>query len=85
MAKNIKKYTIIFLLSLTLCIVCAPLRALNLYYAAILESIIYSFATFFLLKKCSKDQLGVTSIVLCILLGRLIIELPIRLVCLRED
>lgn len=84
MAKNIKKYIIIFLLSLTLCIVCAPLRALNLYYAAIFESIIYSFATFFLLKKYTKDLHGATSIVLCILLGRSIIELPIRLICFKE-
>ena len=75
-----KNDIIIFLLSLTLCLICTPLRALSLYNAAIIESIVYSFITFLLLRKYVDAKYGIIRIILCIILGRIIIELPIRIV-----
>ena len=79
MNKNVKKNTIAFLLSLILCLACTPLRAFNLYHAAVIESIVYAFTTYLLLKKYSEKRHGTTSIVSYIILGRIIMELPIRL------
>ncbi len=75
-----KNDIIIFLLSLTLCLICTPLRALSLYNAAIIESIVYSFVTFLLLRKYVDAKYSIIRIILCIILGRIIIELPIRIV-----
>lgn len=75
-----KNDIIIFLLSLTLCLICTPLRALSLYNAAIIESIVYSFITFLLLRKYVDAKYSIIRIILCIILGRIIIELPIRIV-----
>ena len=75
-----KNDIIIFLLSLTLCFICTPLRALSLYNAAIIESIVYSFITFLLLRKYVDAKYRIIRIILCIILGRIIIELPIRIV-----
>lgn len=75
-----KNNIIIFLLSLTLCLICTPLRALSLYNAAIIESIVYSFITFLLLRKYVDAKYSIIRIIICIILGRIIIELPIRIV-----
>ena len=75
-----KNDIIISLLSLTLCLICTPLRALSLYNAAIIESIVYSFITFLLLRKYVDAKYSIIRIILCIILGRIIIELPIRIV-----
>lgn len=65
---------------MTLCLICTPLRALSLYNAAIIESIVYSFITFLLLRKYVDAKYSIIRIILCIILGRIIIELPIRIV-----
>lgn len=79
--RHMKKNDIIIsLLSLTLCLICTPLRALSLYNAAIIESIVYSFITFLLLRKYVDAKYSIIRIILCIILGRIIIELPIRIV-----
>lgn len=70
----------VFLISLILYFICTPLRALSIYYSAIIESIAYSFVTFLLLKKYSKKPHDIISIILYTVLGRIIFELPIRLV-----
>lgn len=75
-----KNDIIISLLSLTLCLICTPLRVLSLYNAAIIESIVYSFITFLLLRKYVDAKYSIIRIILCIILGRIIIELPIRIV-----
>lgn len=80
MNKNAKKYIIIFLVSLVIFLVCAPLRFFGLYRAAIIESIVYAFATFFMLSKYAAKPKEVLKVVSVILLGRILLELPIRVI-----
>ncbi|MDM8234283.1 TlpA disulfide reductase family protein [Phocaeicola barnesiae] len=77
------KAVYIFLISLIFYFICSPLRSISIYYSAIIESIIYSFATYLLLKKYSKEY-HIISIIVYIILGRIIIELPIRLMNIEE-
>lgn len=74
-----KKVVCIFLISLILSCICSPLRSLSIYHSAIIESIIYSFATYLLLKKYSKEHHDIINIIIYIVIGRVIIELPVRL------
>ena len=70
----------IFLASLILSLICCLLRAWNLYYAAIVESLIYCCATIFLLNKFSNNRgKEIVYILLAIILGRIILELPLRI------
>ena len=80
MNKNIKKYFIVFLVSLLLSLICAPLRAYDFRIAAIVESIVYAFATFFILSKYSTKPKEVISLVSVIILGRILLESPIRVI-----
>ena len=80
MNKNAKKYIIVFLVSLVLFLVCTPLRAYSLYYGAIIESIVYAFATFFMLPRYSTKPKEVLKVVSVILLGRILLELLVRVI-----
>ena len=69
----------IFLISLILSLICCLLRAWNLYNAAIVESLVYCCVTIFLLNKFSNSRgKEIIYILLAIILGRIILELPIR-------
>lgn len=75
-----KKLFIAFGVSFVLFWIFTPLRAWHLVYASIIETIGYSITTYYLLHKYSKSNADIIKIVLCIILGRIALELPIRFV-----
>lgn len=76
---EMRKYILIFLASLVLFLVISPLRRIGLVYASIVETICYAVMTYILLKKYSKSLTHAFLIGGLILLGRVIVEIPLRM------
>lgn len=76
-----KKYLLPFLYSLLVSIIIgAPLRGtVGFVYSTIIESVFYVVITYFLLKKYSKTNQETLYIAGLIILGRIILEMPLRL------
>lgn len=75
-----KKYIIPFLLSFLLFFICTPLRNWGLINASIIETICYSIITYLVLRRCSSTNKETLLITGLIILGRIILELPLRIV-----
>ena len=74
-----RKYILIFLASLVLFLMISPLRGIGFVYASIVETICYAVMAYVLLKKYSKSLTHAFLIGGLILLGRIIVEIPLRM------
>ena len=74
-----RKYILIFLASLVLFLMITPLRGIGFVYASIVETICYAVMAYVLLKKYSKSLTLAFLIGGLILLGRIIVEIPLRM------
>lgn len=76
---TMKKYIWIFLASLLLFLICSPLRGWAYTYASIIETPCYLVMTYIFLSKQAKGNKDVFIILGLIILGRIILELPLRI------
>lgn len=74
-----RKYILIFFASFVLFLMISPLRRIGLVYASIVETICYAVMTYILLKNYSKNLTHAFLIGGLILLGRIIVEIPLRI------
>lgn len=78
--KKIKKHILIFVSSLLLfLIIGAPLRAWSFVNASIVETTCYAVMTYVVLRKCSKTYTDILLSGGLIVLGRIILEIPLRI------
>lgn len=76
-----RKYILIFLSSVLICIIVgAPLRGIvGFIYGSMIETPCYAIMTYIVLKKCSKANKETVWIAGLIILGRIILEFPLRI------
>lgn len=85
MKTSLKNPLIFFVSSLILFLLCTPLRAWSLYGAAVIESICYILLSFYLFSHYSNSR--TTNFIYCVLyiiLGRIIVEVPLRIFHFQE-
>lgn len=79
-----KKYAIIFVLSLFLDVISSLLRSFSDTWAVIIDSLCFYVFTFLFLQKCAQTKKDIVYVLVSIILGMILLEFPIRVVHFTE-